>query len=178
MREIISIISLSQFSRSVVSDSSQRHGQQHARLPYPSPTPRSYSNSCPLSQWCHPTISSSVVPFSSCLQSFPASESSPRSQFFTSGGQIIGASASHQSFQWILRIDFKIDCLWPPCTPRDSQESSPTPQFKSNNSLVLSFFMVQLSHPYMTTGKTIPLTRWTVVGKIMFLLFNMLSSWS
>ena len=67
---------------------------QHARLPCPLPTPRAYSNSCPLSQWCHPTISSSVVPFSSCLQSFPASGSFPMSQFFTSGGQSTGVSSS------------------------------------------------------------------------------------
>ena len=70
------------------------HGLQHARLPCPSPTPRAYSNSCPLSRWCHPTISSSVIPFSSCLQSFPASGSFLVSQFFTSGSQSIGASAS------------------------------------------------------------------------------------
>ena len=80
------------FSHSVVSSSLQPHGQQHARLPWPSP--RSCSNSCPSSQWCHPTISSSVVPFSSCLQSFPASGYFPKSQFCTSGGQSIGASAS------------------------------------------------------------------------------------
>ena len=83
-----------EFSRSIVSDSLQPHGLEHARPPCPSPTPRIYSNSCPLSQWCHPTISSSVVPFSSCLQSFPASQSFPSSQFFTSGGQSIGVSAS------------------------------------------------------------------------------------
>ena len=83
-----------QFSRSVVSNSSQPHGPQHTRPPCPSPTPRVYSNSCPLSRWCHPTISSSVIPFSSCLQSFPASGSFQMSQFFTSGGQSIGASAS------------------------------------------------------------------------------------
>ena len=83
-----------QFSRSVVSNSLRPHGLQHARLPCPSPTPRVYSNSCPLCQWCHPIISSSVVPFSSCLQSFPASGSFPMSQFFTSGGQSIGVSAS------------------------------------------------------------------------------------
>ena len=79
---------------SVMSDSLRPHGLQHARLPCPSPTPRVCSNSCPSSQWCHPTISSSVVPFSSCLQSFPASGSFPISQFFTSDGQSIGASAS------------------------------------------------------------------------------------
>ena len=83
-----------QFSRSVMSNSLQPHGLQHARLPCPSPTLGVYSNSCPLSQWCHPTISSSVVPFSSCLQSFPASGAFPMSQSFTSGGQRIGASAS------------------------------------------------------------------------------------
>ena len=70
------------------------HGLQHARLPCPSPTPGAYSNSCPLSGWCHPTISSSLVPFFSCLRSFPASGSFPMSQFFISGGQSIGASAS------------------------------------------------------------------------------------
>ena len=83
-----------QFSRSVVSDSLQPHGLQHARPPCPSPTPKVYSDSCPLSRWCHPTISSSVVPFSSCLQSFPASGSFQMNQFFASGGQSIGVSAS------------------------------------------------------------------------------------
>ena len=83
-----------QLSRSVVSDSLQPSGLQHARLPCPSPTPRAYSNSCPSSQWCHPTISSSVVSFSSCLQSCPASGSFLKSQLFASGSQSIGASAS------------------------------------------------------------------------------------
>ena len=84
-----------QFSRSVVSDSLQPHEpQQHARLPYPSPTPQACSNSCPLSRWCHPTISFPVTPFSSCLHSFSESRSFPMSQFFTSGCQSIGASAS------------------------------------------------------------------------------------
>ena len=82
-----------QFSHSVMSDSLQPRGLQHARLPCPSPTPRVYSNSCPLSRWCHPTISSSVVPFSSCPQSFPASGSFPMSQLFTWGGQRNGVSA-------------------------------------------------------------------------------------
>ena len=77
-----------------MSDSLQPHGLQHARLHWPSPTPRACSSSCPLSQWCHPTISSSVVPFSSFLQSFPASRSFPMSRFFASGGQSIGVSAS------------------------------------------------------------------------------------
>ena len=83
-----------QFSRSVMSDSLQPHGLQHSRLPCPPPTPRAYSNSCPSSQWCHPTISSSVIPFSSHLQSFPASGSFPMSQFLTLGGQSIWVSAS------------------------------------------------------------------------------------
>ena len=83
-----------QFIRSVVSDSLPPHEPQHARPPCPSPTPRVYSNSCPSSQWCHPTISSSVVPFSSCLQSLPASESFPMSQLFAWGGQSTGVSAS------------------------------------------------------------------------------------
>ena len=85
---------ISQFSHSVVSDSLWPHGLQYVRPPCPSPTPGAYSNSCPLSRWCHPTISSSVVPFSSRLQSFPALGSSQMSQLFTSGGQSIGVSAS------------------------------------------------------------------------------------
>ena len=84
---------LSQFSHSDLSNCLQPHGLQHARLPCPSPTPRACSNSCPWSRWCHPTISSSVIPFSSCLQSFPASGSFPMSQFFTKRGQSIGVLA-------------------------------------------------------------------------------------
>ena len=86
--------SVSQFSCSVTSDSLRPHGPQHARPPCPSPTPGVHPNSCPLSQWCHPAISSSVIPFSSCLQSFPASGSFLMSQLFASGGQRIGVSAS------------------------------------------------------------------------------------
>ena len=92
-----------QFSHSVVSDSLWPHGLQHTRLPCPSPTPGACSNSCPSSQWCHPTISSSVVPFSSCPQSFPASESFPVSQFFASGGQSVGVSAS----AWVLPMNIQ-----------------------------------------------------------------------
>ena len=83
-----------QFSHSALSDSMRLHEPQHARPPCPSPTPRVYPNSCPLSRWCHPTVSSSVVPFSSCPQSFPASGSFQMSQLFTSGGHSIGFSAS------------------------------------------------------------------------------------
>ena len=93
-----SLVASVQFSRSVVSDSLRPHESQHARPPCPSPTPRAYSNSCPLSQWCHPTISSSVVLFSSCLQSFPASGSFLVSQFFTSGGQGIEVTAAASVF--------------------------------------------------------------------------------
>ena len=138
-----------------------------------------------ISQWCHPTTSFSVVPFSSCLHSFPASGSFQMSQFFASGGKVLELQIQHQSFQWIFRTDFLYDGLvGSPCSPRDSQESSPTPQFKSINSWHSAFFIVQLSHPYMwengwnflfSTGKTIALIRWTFVGKVMSLLFNMLS---
>ena len=92
-----------QFSHSVVSDSLRPHGLQHARPPCPSSTPRACSNSCPSSQWCHPTISSSVIPFSSCLQSFPASGAFQISQFFTSGGQSVGVSAS----AWVLPMNIQ-----------------------------------------------------------------------
>ena len=85
---------MNQFNHSVISNSLQPHGLQHTRLPCPSPTPGACSNSCPLSRWCHPAISSSVISFSSCLQPFPASGSFPMSQFFTSGGRSIGVSAS------------------------------------------------------------------------------------
>ena len=88
------LLSSVQFSRSVMSDSLWPWGLQHTRPPCPSPTPGVYSNSCPLSQWCHPTTSSSVVPFTSCFQSFPASGSFQMSQYFASGGQSIGVSAS------------------------------------------------------------------------------------
>ena len=125
-----------QFSRSVMSYCFQPHGLQYARLPCPSPTPRAYSNSCPLSQWCHPTISSSVVPFSSRLQSFPASGSFQISQFFTLGGQSIRASALVFS---ISLTDFLYDWLvWFPCSSRDSQESFPTPRVLEN--IFPSFF--------------------------------------
>ena len=128
-----------QFSRSVVSDSLWPRESQHARPPCPSPTPGVYSNSCPLNQWCHPAISSSVIPFSSHLQSFPASRPFQRSQFFISGGQSTGFQLQHQSFQWIFRTDFLKDGLvGSPCSPRDFQESSPTLQLKSINSWALS----------------------------------------
>ena len=97
-----------QFSDSIVSDSLWPHGLQHARPPCPSPTPGVYSNSWPLSLWCHPTISSSVIPLSSCLQSFPASGSFPMSQFFASGGRSIGVSASTSVFLMIIQDWFPL----------------------------------------------------------------------
>ena len=140
-----------------MSDSLRPHESQHARPPCPSPALGVYSNSCPLSWWCHLTISPFLVPFSTHPQSFPASGSFPVNQFFISGGQSTGVSASTSVF------------------PVNTQDWSPSPQFKTINSSVLSFFIVQLSHPYITTGKTIALTRWTFFGKVMSLLFNMLS---
>ena len=130
-------INFIQFSHLVVSDCLRPHGLKHTRLPCPSPTPGVYSNSCPLSRWCHPTISSSVIPFSSCLQSFSASGSFPVSQFFASGGQSIAvsASASSPSNEYTGLVSFRIDWF----DLLAVQESSPTPQFKNINSLVLSF---------------------------------------
>ena len=130
-----------QFCRSVMSDSLWPHGLHHARPPCPSPTPRVYSNSCPLSRWCHLTISSSVVPFTSCLQSFPASGSFPMSHFVESGSQSTGVTASSSVLPMNIQDWFplRLRLVESPSSPRDSQESSPSPQFKSIYSLVLSF---------------------------------------
>ena len=138
-------ISSVKFSCSVVSDSWKLHGLQPARIPYLSPTPGACSNSCSSSWWCHPTISFSVFPISSCLQSFPASGSFPMCQFFTSGGQILELQLQHQSFQWIFRSDFLKDWLvWSPCSLKGSQESFPIPQFKNISSSALSFLYVPI----------------------------------
>ena len=137
-RSIHVAVSSVQFSRSVVSGSLWPHGLQHARLPCPSPTPRACSNSCPSSQWCHVTTSSSVVPFYSCLQSFPASGSFPISQFFTSGGKNIGASASFLPMN--IPDWFPLGWTgWISLQSKGTQESSPAPQFKSISSSALSF---------------------------------------
>ena len=131
---------LSQFSHSVLSNSLGPHGLQHTRLLCPSPVPRACSNSCPSSRWYHPTISSSVVLFSSCLQSFPASGSFQMSQFFTSGGKSIGVSASTSVLPMNMQDWSPLGWTgWILCSPKDAQESSPTPQFKSINSSALSF---------------------------------------
>ena len=127
-----------QFSRSVVSDSLRPHESQHARPPCSSPTPRVHSDSRPSSQWCHPPISSSVIPFSSCPQSLPASESFPMSQPFAWGGRSTGVSALASFLQRNPRADLQNGLVGSPCSPRDSQESSPTPQFKSISSSALS----------------------------------------
>ena len=133
-------VSSVQFSCSVVSESLQPHGLQHARPPCPSPTPRVYWNACSLSRWCHPTISSSFIPLSSCLQSFPASGSFPVSQFFSSGGHSIGVSASASVLPMNIQDWFPLEWTgWISLQSRDSQESSPTLQFKSINSLALIF---------------------------------------
>ena len=129
-----------QFSCLVISDSLRPHGLQHDRLLCPSPTPGACSNSWPSSRWWHPTISSSVTPFSSCFQSFPASGSFPMNRSSHQVARVLGFQLQHQSFKWIFRTDFLYDGLvGSPCSPSDSQESSPTTQFKSINSSVLSF---------------------------------------
>ena len=125
-----------QFICSVMCNSLRHHGLQHTRLPCPSPTPGAYSNSCPLSWWCHLTISSSVIPFSSCLQTFLASVYFTVNQFFMP--KVLDLQLQHQSFQWTFKVDFLLDGLVWSCSPRDSQESSPAPQFERINSLALS----------------------------------------
>ena len=122
------------------------HGLQPARICCPSPSPRACSNSCPLSWWYHPTISSSVIRFSSCIQSFPASGSFPVSRLFPSGGQSIGASASAS----VLPMNNPMNwLLWSPWGPRDSQASFPAPQLEASILWHSTFIMVQLSHTYM-----------------------------
>ena len=151
-----------QFSYAVVSDSLWPCGLQLDRPPCPSPTLRVYSNLWPFSWWCHPTISSSVIPFSCCLQSFPASGSFPMSQFFASGGQSIGVSASAS----VLPMNsFRMDGL-----DLHAVQGTLTSllQHHSSKASILwhsVFFIIQLSHPYMTTGKTVALTRQTLLAK-------------
>ena len=162
-----------QFSSSVMSDCLWPHGLQHARLPCPSPTPGACLNSWSLSQWRHPTISSSVIPFSSCLQSFSAQD---LFQWVSSSHQVtkvLGLQLQHQSFQWIFRIYcFRMD--WLDLLAVQGTLKNLLPTSRPSILQCSAFFMVQLLHPSMTTGKTIDLTRWTFVGKVMNLLFNML----
>ena len=159
-----------------MSDSLRPHGQQHGRLPCPSPSPGTYLNSSPLSQWCHPTISSSVISSSSCLQSSSALGSFLMSPLFASGGQSIGASVS------ALVLSLNIQDWFPlGSTGLISLQSKGISRVFSSTTVQkhqlfhISLFMVQLSHPYMTTGKTIALTIWTFVGKVISLLFNTVS---
>ena len=159
-----------------MSNSSWSHDPQHARPPFPLPTPRVYSNSSPLSRWCHPTISSSAVPFSFHLQSFPVSGSFQMSQLFASGDQSIGVSASTSVLPMSPQDWSPLG--WTGCISLQSKGLKSLLQHHSSKASILqcsTFFIVQLSHPYMTTRKTIALTRRTFVDKVMSLLFNMLS---
>ena len=159
-----------------MSYSLQLHGLQQARLPCPSPTPGACSNSCPSSQWCHPTILSSVVPFSSCLQSFPASGSFLMSQIFRSGGQSIGASPSASVLPLNIQGWFPLG-LTGLISP---QSKGLTRVFSSTIVQKHQFFGAQLSlwsssHIQTRQLEITALTTWTFVGKAMSLLFNMLS---
>ena len=150
----MSYFSSVQFIRSVVSDSLRPHELQHARPPCLSPTLRVYPNSSPLSRWCQQTISSSVIPLFSCLQSFPTSGSFQMSQLFTLGGQSIGVQLQHQSFQWTPRTDILYDVL--DGSPAVQGTLKSLLQCHSSKASILwhsVFFRVQLSHPHMTTGK-------------------------
>ena len=161
-----------QFTRSVVSDSLRPHELQNARLLGPSPTPGAYSNSCPLSQWYHPTILSSVVCLFSHLQSLPESLSFPRSQFFVSGGQSIRVSALASVL--LMNIQDWFPLGWTPCSPRTLKSLLQHHHSKTSILRHSAFFMVQLSYPYMTTGETIALIRQTFVREVRSLLFNMM----
>ena len=158
-----------------MSESSWPHGLQHTRLPCASLSPRVYSDSCPSSQWCHPTISCSVIS-SSCLQSFPASGSFLINQLFTSGGpKYWGFSLNiSPSNEYSGLISFRMD--WLDLLELQGTLKSLLQHHSSKASILWcsAFFILQLSHPYMTTGKTIALTRWTFADRVMSLLFNML----
>ena len=152
------------------------HGLQHARFPCPSPIRGACSNSCPLSRWCHPTILSSVIPFSSCPQSLPASGPFQMNQFFASRGQILEFSFSiSPSNEHPGLISFRMD--WLDLLAVQGTLKSLLQYHSSKKSVPRhsAFFLVQPSHPYMTTGKTIALTSWTFVSKVMSLIFIMLS---
>ena len=170
------MLSIVQFSCSVLSHSLQSHGLQHTRLPCLSSTPRAWSNSCLSSQWCHSTISSSVVPFSSYPQSFPASGSFQMSQFFASGGQSIGVPTSTSVLSMNIQDWFPLRLIG--LINLQPKGLTNFLQHHSSETSILQcsvFFMVQHSHPYMITGKNITLTRWIFVSKVTSLLFNMLS---
>ena len=160
-----------------MSDSLWSGELQHARLPCPSPSPGICSNSCPFSQWCYATISSSVIPFS-FPQSLPASGSFPVSLLFVSGGQSIGVSASTSVLPVNIQGWFPLGLIdWFDLLAVQGTVKSLLQHHSLKASFLRcsAFFMIQLLDPYMTTGKTIALTRWTFVGKVMSLLFNMLT---
>ena len=140
--------SVVQFSRSVVPDSLWPHGLRHIRPPCPSPTPGAYSNPRPLSRWCHPTISSSVIPFF-CLQSFPASGSSPRSQFFASGNQRIGISASAS----VLTMNIQDWCPLGWTSWISLQSKGLSRVFANTTVQKHQFFGTQLSHPTLKSTR-------------------------
>ena len=168
------LVGLLLFSRSVVSNSLRPHGLQYARLPWPSPSPGACPDACPLSRWCYPTISSYVVTFF-CLHSFPASGSFLMSWLLTSGGQSIGASVSVLPMNiqdWFPLVLTGFDLFAVQGTPKSLLQHHST---KTSILWRSAIFMVQLAHPYMTTGKSVALMRWTFVGKVMSLLFNTLS---
>ena len=179
MQVIYTVVQFSsvQFSHSVMSDFSQPHGPQHNSPPCPSPTPRVYSDSFPLSWWCHPTISSSAILFSSCLQSFPASESFPMSQFFAIRWPKYWSFSFSisPSNEYSRLISFRTD--WLDLLAVQGNLKNHLHHHSSKASVLghSAFFVVQLSHPCMTIGKTKALTRRTFVGKVMSLLFNTLS---
>ena len=175
--ELIGLGAFLLFGRSVVSNPLRPHALQHTRLPCPLLSPGAYSNSWTLSQWCHPAVSSSVFPFSSCPQSLPASQSFHMSQLFEWGGQSTGVSASASVLP--MNTQGWSPSGWTAWTLLGVQGTLKSLlQHHSSKAAILwrsAFLIVQLSHPYMTTGKTIALTRWTFLGKVMSLLFNMLS---
>ena len=165
------------FSLSVMSDSLWLHELQHARFPCPSPSLGVCLNSCPLSWWCHPTILSSVVSLSFCIQSFQRQSLFQWVGSLHQGAKVLGSfsfsvsPSSENSGLISLRID------WCDLFAVQGTLKSPLQHHSSKASILWHsvFFMVQLSHPYMTTGKTIALTIWTFVGKVTSLLSNMLS---
>ena len=175
---VYSHISSVQCSNSIMSNSLQPHRLQNICIPCPSAAPRAFTNSFPSSRCYHPTISSSVVPFSSCLQSFLASRSFPISQFFASSGQSIKASASaHPSSEHSGLISFRIDWLDLLAESLQGTLQEPSPNHSSKASILWysAFSLVQLSHPHMATGKTTALTIQTFVVRVIFLHFDMLS---
>ena len=154
-----------QFSHSVMSNSLRLHGLQHARPLCPQQSQSLLRLTRWVNRWCHPTVSSSVVPFSFCLQSFPASGSFPMSQLFTSGGQGIGASASASVLPINIQEWFPLGLIGLILQSKGHSRVFSSTAVQKFQSLELSLLLFQLPHPYMTTGRTIALTRWTLVAK-------------